>query len=240
MNQSRIHSGAASSLGEPSAGYSDAAVIASRSVIFRHCLEISVQNRPFFGSSPQTELMKSSQNRPVSSPQRRSIVEKLSTRCNPALSKTRIKFRPLISFVVASASRMEKSISVPFGSCMIATARWHALTYSLRTSFAMRRSISSDTPSANNVCSSGLITRSRKPTMDFPGGIPIIFPGLRCMPLLFELFFPWFRYFSSFERSCNTHSGPRSDHPCIITISHAIAVASFMSTVPNSLTLSGP
>ena len=34
--------------------------------------------------------------------------------------------------------------------------------------------------------------------------------------------------------------GPRSDHPCIITISHAIAVASFMSSTPYCDTLSGP
>ena len=209
-----------------------------------HCSCTSRQKPVLSGSAAQMWFTNSSQYTSSFFPQSRSSAVKSRGFSRPNFLNTARRLRPFTSLAVASASRSVKSISVPLGSCMIITARWHARMKILRTSLAMSRSSSSETPSMNICASDSIIPFFRRTSASgtfFPAGMPHIFPLARSFSILLWPFcFPDLRYFSSRLMSCSTTSGPRSDHPCIITISHAIAVASRMSRTPNWLTLSGP
>mmetsp|Transcript_9318 Transcript_9318/g.34770 ORF Transcript_9318/g.34770 Transcript_9318/m.34770 type:complete len:356 (+) Transcript_9318:101-1168(+) len=217
--------------------------IVGSTTVCLHCSCTNFQNPVLFASSAQMWFTNSSQYNSYSFPQSKST--RLKSRCfvNPNLSNTRCRFKPLISFAVARASLSVNSISVPFGSCMIITARWHAWTKIFRTSFAIRRSSSSEIPKSNICASSFCAALLRAPCKSAPppSGAPHSLPRARPASIVFWPFcLPAFRYFSSALRSCSTAIGPKSLHPCIITISHAIAVASFMSRMPYCDTLSGP
>mmetsp|Transcript_17604 Transcript_17604/g.43509 ORF Transcript_17604/g.43509 Transcript_17604/m.43509 type:complete len:264 (+) Transcript_17604:215-1006(+) len=217
--------------------------IGSLTVAF-HCLPTRSQNvLPDSASLLQMVFTNSSQYTSLLLPQ--SMSHALIwpfTCCSPADSNARRRLMPLSSLAVASASRRVNSISVPLGSCMIITARWHALMKILRTSAAISRSISSDMLSSSMWPSPG---GPLSPLLTLlPASCPIISPRTRPSPPMVLPLPPTppapFRYFSSAELGCSTQMGPRSDQPCSITISHAMAVASRMSRLPNELTFSGP